>query len=264
MKIKQSVCFPIMQPLMQPRPVPMPAFLARVAEMGYAAVEIWKTDENFPELVELARKNGLRIASMIGHDSIAAGLNDPSQHERICEELHASIDLAAQADVPGLICFSGNRRAGQSEEEAIAACVEGFRKIAPYAEQKGINLNMELLNTIVDHPGYQNDHAAWGLEVVKRVNSPRVKLLYDIYHMQIMEGNLIQTITENIQWIGHFHTAGVPGRNEIDDTQEINYAGICRAIAQTPYDLYIGHEYHNTRDLFTTLAEAYAICDQGG
>jgi hydroxypyruvate isomerase len=259
MKINQSVCFPMMEPL----PVPLPQFIERVAQIGFAAVEIWEPGENFTDLAGLAQKHGLRIASFSGHASLAVGLNDPTQHERICAELHRSIDLAARYNVPGLICFSGNRRAGQSEEQAIEACVAGFRKIAPYAEQKGINLNLELLNTIVDHPGYQCDHSAWGLEVVQRVNSPRVKLLYDIYHMQIMEGNLIRTIVDNIQWIGHFHTAGVPGRHEIDDSQEINYRGLCKALAATPYDLFIGHEYRQTRDLFETLEEAYSICNQG-
>ncbi len=259
MRLKQSVCFPMMEPL----PVPLEEFIPRVAAIGYKAVEIWKPDQTFARLYDLTQQHGLRIASFSGHDSLAVGFNDPSQHERICEELSASIDMAARHGVPGIICFSGNRRAGQTEEEAVAACVEGLRKIAPYAEEKGVNLNMELLNTKVDHPGYQCDHAEWGLNVVRQVNSPRVKLLYDIYHMQIMEGFLIQTIQANIQWIGHFHTAGVPGRHEIDDTQEINYRGVCSAIAATPYDLYVGHEYRPRRELFETLQEAFEICDRG-
>lgn len=258
MKIKQSVCFPIMQPLS----VSLAEFVERVAKIGYAAVEIWEPDARLSELAGLAEKNNLRIASMVGHASITTGMNDPSQHDRICDELHQSIDLAARYHVPGLICFSGNVREGQTSAAATAACVEGFRKIAPYAEEKGINLNLELLNSKIDHPGYQCDHAAWGLEVVKAVNSPNVRLLYDIYHMQIMEGNLIETITDNINWIGHFHTAGVPGRHEIDDTQEINYAGICKALAKTSYSLYIGHEYHPTRDLFVPLQEAWETCNQ--
>ncbi len=259
MKIKQSVCFPMMEPL----PVPLEAFIPRVAAIGYQAVEIWKPDQDFARLYDLTQQHGLRIASFSGHDSLAIGFNDPSQHERICEELSQSIDMAARHAVPGIICFSGNRRPGQTEDEAIAACVEGLSKIAPYAEEKGVNLNMELLNTKVDHPGYQCDHAAWGLNVVRQVNSPRVKLLYDIYHMQIMEGFLIRTIQDNIQWIGHFHTAGVPGRFEIDDTQEINYRGVCSAIAATTYDLYVGHEFKPRRDLFETLQEAFVICDRG-
>lgn len=258
MRIKQSVCFPMMEPL----PVPLSEFIPKVAQIGYDAIEIWKPDEHFLKLVELAHKYNLRLASFSGHDSLPVGLNDPAQHTRICDELSRSIDLAKANNVPGVICFSGNRRPGQSEEDAIETCAEGFRKIAPYAEQNGVNLNLELLNTLVDHPGYQCDHSAWGLEVVKRVNSPSVKLLYDIYHMQIMEGNLIQTIQNNIEWIGHFHTAGVPGRFEIDDTQEINYRGVCKAIAQTSYPYFIGHEYRPRRDLFDTLREAYEICDQ--
>jgi hydroxypyruvate isomerase len=259
MKIQQSVCFPMMQPL----PVPIAEFIERVSRIGYAAVEIWKPDEILFALAELTEKHGLRIASMSGHDGIASGMNDPSQHERICEELTRSIDLAARFNIPGLICFSGNIRDGQTSEEAIEACVQCFQKIAPYAEQMGINLNMELLNTHMDHPGYQCSRSEWGLAVVKGVNSPRVKLLYDIYHMQIMEGNLIHTITRNIDWIGHFHTAGVPGRHQLDDSQEINYAGICSAIASTNYDLFVGHEFHPNRELFGTLEEAFELCNKG-
>jgi hydroxypyruvate isomerase len=176
-------------------------------------------------------------------------------------ELRQSIDMAVQYDVPGLICFSGNRRAGQSDTQAIAACVDGLRQIAPYAEEKGVNLNMELLNSKIDHPGYQCDHAAWGLEVMKQVNSPRVKLLYDIYHMQIMDGDLIRTVSENIQWIGHFHTAGVPGRHDLDETQEINYRAVCQAINAAGYDLYLGHEFRPKGELFAAIEEAYTVCD---
>ncbi len=259
MRIQQSVCFPMMQPL----PMPLPEFIAQVARIGYKAVEIWKPDDSFPVLAELAEQHGLRIASFSGHDSLPVGFNDPSQHNRIIDELHASIDLAAKYRVPGIIVFSGNRRPGQSDEEGAEVCAEGLRKIAPYAEEKGVNLNMELLNTKVDHPAYQCDSSAWGLQVVKAVNSPRVKLLFDIYHMQIMEGNLIQTITENSQWIGHFHTAGVPGRYEPDDTQEINYAAVSRAIAASGYDLFVGHEYRPRRPLMETLPETFRTCDVG-
>jgi hydroxypyruvate isomerase len=246
--------------MMEPLPVPMDDFLARVAEIGFPAVEIWKPGPDFPQLAEMASRHGLRIASMVGHDSLPVGFNDPVEHPRIIAELRQSIDMAVQYDVPGLICFSGNCRAGQSDSDAIAACVDGLRQIAPYAEEKGVNLNMELLNSKIDHPGYQNDHAAWGLEVVKHVESPRVKLLYDIYHMQIMDGDLIRTIRENIQWIGHFHTAGVPGRNDLDDSQEINYRAVCRAINAAGYDLYLGHEFRPKGEVFAALVEAYRIC----
>lgn len=258
MRIKQSVCFPIMEPL----PVAMDAFIPRVAQMGFAAVELWKRDAGFDSLAALAEKHGLRIASFSGHDSLAVGLNDPSQHDRIGAELSESIDVAARYQVPGIICFSGNRRPRQSEADAIEACALGLQKIAPYAEEKGVNLNLELLNTIVDHPGYQCDHTEWGMAVVERAGSPRVKLLFDIYHMQIMEGNLINSITSHIAHIGHFHTAGVPGRHEIGQTQEINYRAICRAIAASGYPYYVGHEFQPTGDLFEALHEAFEICDQ--
>ena len=238
MRIKQSICFPMMQPL----PVALPAFIERVAKIGYAAVEIWKPDESFSELYDLAQQHGLRIASFSGHDSLAVGFNDPAQHERICDELQVSIDIAAKHSVPGIIVFSGNRRAGQSEGEAIAACVEGLRKIAPYAEEKGVNLNMELLNSRVDHPGYQCDHSAWGLEVVRRVNSPRVKLLYDIYHMQIMEGNIIQTIKDNLDAIGYIHIADVPGRFQ-PGTGEINFKNIFKVLREENYQGMVGFEF---------------------
>ena len=259
MRIKQSVCIP----MMNMTHAPLADFVRTVAGMGYPAVEIWMRDETLDELAALCARHNLVIAQMSGHDGIASGLNDPAQHERIEAELCASIDVAARLGIPGLICFSGNRRAGQSEEDALEAAAAGLRRVAPYAEKKGINLNMELLNTLVDHAGYQCDHSAWGVTVCQKVNSPRVKLLYDIYHMQIMEGNLIANIRQNIQWIGHFHMGGVPGRNDIDETQEINYAQVCRAIAATNYNLYMGHEYHPTGDVYQALQKAYAICNQG-
>jgi len=199
---------------------------------------------------------------MIGHTSLPDGLNKRSTHDRIEEELKTSINIAARCDIPGLICFSGNRQPYQSEVEAIEAVADGLRRVAPYAEHKGVNLNLELLNSKVNHAGYQCDHTDWGVAVCERVNSPRVKLLYDIYHMQIMEGDVIRTIRENIRWIGHFHTAGNPGRNDMDDTQELNYTGICRAIAATGYDLYVGHEFRPKGDPIAALRQTFMTCDQ--
>ncbi len=259
MRIKQSVCIP----MVNTAHIPLEQFVKTVAEIGFAAVEIWMPDESFPDLAELAYRHGLVVSMMSGHNSLAVGLNDPSQHERIEGELAHSIDLAARHGVPGLICFSGNKQDSQSDVEAIEATAQGLRRIAPYAEKKGINLNMELLNTLVDHPGYQCNHTTWGVEVCKQVNSPRVKLLYDIYHMQIMEGNLVQNITENIAWIGHFHTAGVPGRHDLDETQEINYPRVFQAIAGTPYNLYVAHEYMPNGDIFASLRRTFEIGNQG-
>ncbi len=259
MRIKQSVCYP----MVKPAEIPLPAFMARVADLGFDAIELWSRDASFDEVVALAKEHGLAIATMSGHNSLPVGLNDPGEHDRIEAELRESIDLAAAAGIPGLIVFSGNRREGVPEADAIAATVAGLRRVAPFAEAKNVNLNMELLNSKVDHHGYQCDHSAWGIEVCRQVDSPNVKLLFDIYHMQIMEGDVIRTIRDNIRWIGHFHTAGVPGRRDFDDTQELNYTGICRAIAETGYNLYVGHEFRPKGEVYEALAKAHAICDQG-
>ena len=258
MRIKQSVCYPIFVS----KKVGLAELFAAAGEIGYAAVELWQPGDDLEEVVALAKKHKLAVASMSGHYSLPDGLNKRANHDRIERELHASIDTAARLGVPGLICFSGNRQPHVGETEAIDAVADGLRRVAAHAEEKGINLNLELLNSKVDHPGYQCDHAAWGVGVCEKVGSPRVKLLYDIYHMQIMEGDLIRTIRENIHWIGHFHTAGNPGRHDFDDTQELNYAGICKAIADTGYDMYVGHEFVPTGDAVEALRRAFAICDK--
>ncbi len=259
MRIKQSICYP----LFKPETMSLDDLCKTAAEIGYAALELWSRPPEFEGVMALAKKYQLAVASMSGHLSLPDGLNKRSNHERIEDELKTSIDLAKKYDIPGLICFSGNRQPHQSELEAIEACAAGLRRVAAYAEKNGINLNMELLNSKVDHPGYQCDHTAWGMAVCERVNSPRVKLLYDIYHMAIMEGDVIRTIRENIKWIGHFHTAGNPARRDLDDEQELNYRGICRAIAATGYDLYVGHEFRPKGDPIEALHATFPICNQG-
>ena len=259
MRIKQSICYP----MFQPAGMSMQELCRVASEIGYAAIEMWGREQDFEEVVALAKRHDLVVASMVGHASLPDGLNKRSNHDRIEQELRESTDIAAEHGMPGLICFSGNRQPDQTEEDAIEAVADGLRRAAPSPEKKGVNLNLELLNSKVNHPGYQCDHTSWGVAVCERVNSPRVKLLYDIYHMQIMEGNVIRTIQESIHWIGHFHTAGNPGRQDMDDTQELNYAGICRAIAATGYDLYVGHEFQPKGDLVEALRSAFAICDQG-
>jgi hydroxypyruvate isomerase len=257
MPIKQSICYP----MVKPADMSLDDLFRAGKEIGYAAVEMWGRGDDFEEVMELARKHGLAVAIMSGHDSLPDGLNKRSNHDRIEAELRQSIDIAAKWGIPGVICFSGNRQPHMTEIEAIEAVADGLRRIAPYAESKGVNLNMELLNSKVDHPGYQCDHTAWGVAVCERVNSPRVKLLFDIYHMQIMEGDIIRTIRNNIRWIGHFHTAGNPGRQDFDDTQELNYTGICRAISATGYDLYVGHEFRPKGDVIEALRQAFRICN---
>lgn len=259
MRIKQSICYPALKP----EDMRVGDFCAIVSEIGFSAIEMWCREDNFQEVVEAARKHNLTVASMIGHGTIQHGLNCRKNHDRIEYELYESINVAAEHGIPGLICFSGNRKDGMPDQESMKNTVDGLRRICRHAEQKGVNLNLELLNSKIDHPDYECDHTAWGVEVCQRVNSPRAKLLYDIYHMQIMEGDIIRTINKSISWIGHFHAAGCPGRGDIDGTQEINYAGICRAIAATGYDLYIGHEFWPQGDLIEALKTAYAICDKG-
>lgn len=259
MRIQQSICYP----LFMPEDGILEDLVKEAAEIDYKAIELWAIPTDIAEIAEMAKRHGLVVASMSGHGSLQDGLNKRSNHDRIEAELIDAIDLADKYDVPGLICFSGNRQPHMSEIEAIEAVADGLKRVAPYAEQKGVNLNLELLNSKVDHPGYQCDHTAWGVAVCERVNSPRVKLLYDIYHMQIMEGHVIATICDNLKWIGHFHTAGVPGRHDLDDEQELNYRGICRAIAATDYDLYLGHEFKPKGDLSQAMRDAFAVCDQG-
>ncbi|MBV7339277.1 TIM barrel protein [Chloroflexi bacterium TSY] len=259
MRIKQSICYP----LFKPESMSLADLVKTASDIGYAAVELWGRGDDFEDVVALAKQNDLVVASMIGHESLPDGLNKRSNHDRIEAQLIESIDIAAKYDIPGLICFSGNRLPYVTELEAIDAVADGLKRVASYAEQKGINLNLELLNSKINHPGYQCDHTAWGVAVCERVNSPRVKLLYDIYHMQIMEGDVIRTMMESMKWIGHIHTAGNPGRNDVDDSQELNYIGICRAIAKTGYDLYVGHEFRPLGDPIEALRTTFAICDQG-
>ncbi len=199
------------------------------------------------------------MAPSAGH-SLANGINTKENHARAEAGVRELIDKAAAFGCPNVIVLSGNRR-GMSDEQGIENCVAFLNSVKAQAEDKGVTICMELLNSKVDHPDYQCDHTAWGVQVCKRVNSPRVKLLYDIYHMQIMEGDIIRTIRDNIQYIGHFHTAGNPGRHEIDNSQELNYRAIAQAIVDTGYTGYFAHEYSPLRDPLKSMAEAIEICD---
>jgi hydroxypyruvate isomerase len=258
MRIKQSFCYPCFKR----KERSLAELCNAAAKIGYAGVELWFRGPDFDELAAAAKGAGLALASMCAHETLGDGLNKRSNHDRIEAEIRASLEIASRLRIPGLICFSGNRNTGQSDADAIEACAEGLRRVAPYAEDKGINLNIELLNSQVDHAGYQADHTAWGAAVCRKVSSPRVKLLYDIYHMQIMEGDVIRTIRENIAHIGHFHTAGNPDRKDLDDAQELNYVGICRAIARSGYSLYVAHEFTPRGDPIEALRTAFAICNQ--
>lgn len=228
-------------------------FVRGVADIGYAGIDL-PPEEFFP----LVHAHGLRISSFRGHDSIESGLNRRENHDRIERELHASIALAARWNIPNLICFSGSR-AGLPDDEGIARTIEGLRRIAPVAEAAGVTLILELLNSKVNHPDYQADNTPFAYAVCKGVASPRVKILYDIYHMQIMEGDVIRTLQAAHDEIAHYHTAGNPGRGELDDTQELHYPGIFRAIAATGFSGFVTHEFLPTRDPLTGLREAFEI-----
>ena len=257
MSIKQSVCIPILPQEVMPRE----QLFAEIAAIGFPAIEIWQRGDDFADLCRTAADSGLQLISMIGHDSLPDGLNNASNHGRIEAELRESVDLAVAHGLRALICFSGNNIPGMSNEEAIANTVAGLRRVAPYAEDNGIVINLELLNSKVDHPNYQCDNSAWGLDVQRQVDSPNVKLLFDIYHMQIMEGDVLRTITANLDAIGHLHTAGNPGRNELDDFQELNYRGICRVLDDAGYEGYVGHEFCPRGDLVAGLRQAYELCN---
>jgi hydroxypyruvate isomerase len=236
--------------------IPMPEFCKAVADMGLTAIDLLEEPE-----WAIVRDHGL-ICSMAyaGGGSIKDGLNVKANHDAIVKNFEEKIPRAAALKIPNVITFFGNRR-GMPDAEAIANCVEGLNRVKKIGEDAGVTICVELLNSKVDHKDYQGDHTAFGLEVVKAVASPRVKLLSDLYHMQIMEGDLIRTLRDNKDDIAHFHTGGVPGRHELDDTQEVNWRAVCSAIAATGFQGYVAHEFVPTRDPLTSLREAVTLCD---
>ena len=192
--------------------------------------------------------------------TIPDALNRKENHEALLPKMHAAIDEAKANGVPNIITFSGNRR-GMPDAEGADNCVAFLDKVKAHAEDQGITICMEYLNSKVNHKDYMFDHYYWGVDVMKRVNSPRVKILFDIYHAQIMDGDIVRNIRDNIQWIGHFHTGGNPGRHEIDDTQELNYRFVAQAIAELGYNGYVAHEYSPAagRDAIASLHQAIGI-----
>lgn len=238
---------------------PLPELCRRLKAIGFTGVDLLYADE-----WSVVADNGMAVS--MGYPAkrdnfIEFGFNDPANHATLIKEIEATIPLAKRAGVTNVITMFGKRMAGIDDQQAIDNCVAGLSTIAPYAVENGITLCVELLNSKVDHHGYQGDSTAFGVAVAKGVNSPGVKLLYDIYHMQIMEGDVIRTIRDNIQWIGHFHTGGVPGRHDIDGTQELNYHAIATAIADLKYQGFIAHEFMPSRpDPFESFAEAFRTC----
>jgi hydroxypyruvate isomerase len=237
----------------------MPAAeMAPIAKrLGLVGIDLVK-----PEDFAVLKEHGL-IGTMTNGvwGGIQKGLNRKEHHEPILQSLRELIDATAAAGFPNVICFSGNR-GGISDEEGLANCAAGLKQIVGHAEQRKVTLQMELLNSKVNHHDYQCDRSDWGVELCKRVGSERFKLLYDIYHMQIQEGDIIRTIQEQHPYFGHYHTGGNPGRAEIDETQELNYPAIMKAIVATGYQGYVAQEFIPKRpDKVASLAQAVRLCD---
>ena len=235
--------------------IPLDDLCEAAKAIGYRSVELLDEKD-----WAVPRRHGLECAMANGFGTIPVGFNRPNQHDKLVSDGARMIPLAAAATVPNIVCFSGNR-GGMSDGEGLANCIAGFKRLTPLAEQHGVTLCLELLNSKVDHKDYQADHTAWGVQVVQGVNSPRLKLLYDIYHMQIMEGDIIRTIRDNVAHIAHFHTGGVPGRNEIDDTQELNYRRVMTSIADLGFTGFVAQEFVPRRDPLASMRQAFEICD---
>ena len=236
--------------------ISLPDLCRAAADIGLSAIDLLEEPD-----WSVVRQYGL-VCSMgyAGGGSIPDGLNRKANHGAIAASFERLIPRAEAQRVPNVITFFGNRR-GMSDDEALGNCVEGLNRVKRVAEDHGVTICVELLNSKINHKDYQGDHTAFGAAVIKAVDSPRVKLLFDIYHMQIMEGDVIRTIRANKDLIAHYHTGGVPGRHELDDSQEINWRAVCRAIADTGFTGYVAHEFQPTRDPLTSLREAVAICD---
>ena len=226
------------------------------ARIGLQGIDLLDPDE-----YEIPRRYGL-ICTMgyAGGGDIKDALNRTENHAAIEAAFRANIPLAAKAGVPNVITFSG-KRMGMSDEEGAKNCVIGLNRVKKIAEDNGVTICMELLNSKVNHKDYMCDHTAWGVGVMEQVNSPNVKLLYDIYHMQIMEGDLIRTIQQNIQWLGHFHTGGVPGRHELNDQQEVQWDGVMRGILAANFNGYVAHEFVPAGNPYDGLLQAVNLCD---
>lgn len=231
-----------------------PADLVRgAAAIGYAGVELAP-----PEFWPLIRDHGLRIVSVTGHPLAPAGLNDAAQFPAIERSIHAALEQAREWAIPYVLCFSGNR-CGLPPDQAADITADHLRRLAPACADAGVTLVLELLNSKVADRDYEADHTAWGAQVCQLAASPQVRLLYDVFHMQIMEGDLIRTIRAHAGVIGHYHTAGNPGRNDLDDAQEIYYPAVVRAIAETGHTGFIGHEFFPRHDALTSLRGAYTL-----
>ena len=238
--------------------IALPDLCKAAKEIGLGGIDLLQRED-----WDVVTDHGLTVTMGYAadrRDFLTNGFTTRSSHPMLIKELENAIPLAAKKGVPNVIAMFGNR-AGRGDIEAIMAATDGLREIAPLAEKEGVTICVELLNSRIDHKDYHGDRTQFGVDVMKGVGSPNVKLLYDIYHMQIMEGDVIRTIRRNKEWIGHYHTGGVPGRHELDDTQELNWRAVMTAIADTGYTGYVAHEFVPTRDPLTSLREAVKLCD---
>lgn len=234
--------------------ISMDKFAAFASGIGLKSVELVG-----PKDWPILKKYGL-VCAMSGSHGISKGLNRIENHEECLAKIRKSIEETSEAGFPNVICFSGNRD-GMDDDEGLKNCAIALKQIVGFAEKKNVTICMELLNSKVNHADYMCDRTHWGVELAKKVGSDRFKLLYDIYHMQVQEGDVIATINKSADYIGHYHTAGVPGRNEIDDTQELYYPAIMKAIVKTGYKGYVAQEFVPKGDALKGLADSVKICD---
>jgi hydroxypyruvate isomerase len=249
LRLKQSVCRWCYSK------IPVEDFAKECARLNVQSVDLAD-----PKEWPVYKKFGLVPTMIGGGTTIPDGFNRKENHEGIAARFRESVARGIENGAPSIIVFSGNRR-GMSDEEGLENCLIGLKQVMPMAEDKNLLVCMELLNSKVDHKDYMCDHTKWGVELVKRVGSPNFKLLYDIYHMQIMEGDVIRTLKDNLQYIGHLHTGGNPGRNEIDESQELNYKAISKAVVDMGYKGYMAHEFIPKRDPIASLGQAMDLCD---
>ncbi|GAA4299939.1 hydroxypyruvate isomerase family protein [Compostibacter hankyongensis] len=252
--IRQSACYWCYQS------IPLDDFCAALKKMGLPAVDLLG-----PKEWDTAKKYGLDVGMCYGGDlGIPKGWNDPQYWDTMLKNYAEALPLAAQYGYKNIICFSGNRK-GMDDETGLKNCTEGLKKLMPLAERYKVNVVMELLNSKVNHHDYMCDHTLWGVELCKRIGSDRFKLLYDIYHMQIMEGDVIHTIKDYHPYIAHYHTGGVPGRHELNETQELYYPAIMKAILDTGYQGYVAQEFvpspKDNAAKLESLAQCVKVCD---
>ncbi len=258
-RINQSVCHWCFTADCSSKPMSLDELCKLCAEMGVKSVELvdppdWPTLKKYDLVCGLANSHGF-----------VKGFNDPANWEMCIDKIKTAVDDCAEAGFPNVITFSGFRN-GIPDDVGLENTVKGLKKVIGYAEKKNINLILEVLNSRVDeemkgHPGYMGDSVEWCVEVCKQIASERMKILFDIYHVQIMQGDVIRRIKDNVDYIGHYHTAGNPGRNELDDNQEINYPPIMRTIVDTGFKGFVAQEFIPTRDPETTLRQAVSLCD---